>query len=191
MQTFEPVSRVRGCPSPWRSLDPPCTGGRSSLKSRALGDPGKNQNGLLRKPMMMSRSRLRYASPPASTLADYMSALNQSAGGTRCTISNRVQTAHGLSYDSACTGATLSSKGHADFKLSDARPLQRHQPFLGDRYHPRQGDQHDVRQDVFRKVPLIQLRECQTSGRSSCDRQVRHIRTRLIFLTWTLFFQAV
>ena len=54
------------------------------------------------------------------TLAGYMSALNHVAGGTRCTVSNRVRTDHGLSYDSACTGATLSSKGHADFKLADA-----------------------------------------------------------------------
>ena len=55
------------------------------------------------------------------TLAQYMSALNQgSARGAHCTVSNRVQTTHGISYDSVCTGPTMGSKGHADFKLADA-----------------------------------------------------------------------
>jgi hypothetical protein len=56
------------------------------------------------------------------TVASYMSALNRSAGadGAHCTVSNKVQTAHGLSYDSACTGGAMSTKGHADFQLPDA-----------------------------------------------------------------------
>jgi Protein of unknown function (DUF3617) len=54
------------------------------------------------------------------TLADYMTALNQSAArGGKCTVSNKVQTAHGISFDSTCTAATMTSKGHADFKLPD------------------------------------------------------------------------
>jgi Protein of unknown function (DUF3617) len=55
------------------------------------------------------------------TLADYMTALNRAAAREgKCAVSNRVQTAHGISFDSACTGPTMSSKGHADFKLADA-----------------------------------------------------------------------
>lgn len=56
------------------------------------------------------------------TVASYMSAMNRSAGvgGAHCTVSNKIETAHGLSYDSACVGPAMSSKGHADFKLSDA-----------------------------------------------------------------------
>jgi hypothetical protein len=54
------------------------------------------------------------------TLADYMTALNRSAArGGKCTVSNKVQSAHGISFDSACTAPTTSSKGHADFKLAD------------------------------------------------------------------------
>ena len=54
------------------------------------------------------------------TLADYMTALNRAAApGGKCTVSNRVQTAHGISYDSTCTAPTMTSKGHADFKLPD------------------------------------------------------------------------
>jgi hypothetical protein len=55
------------------------------------------------------------------TLADYMSALNRgSARGAHCSVSNKVQTAHGISYDSVCTGPVIDSKGHADFQLPDA-----------------------------------------------------------------------
>ena len=56
------------------------------------------------------------------TVADYMSAMNRSAGvgGAHCTVSNKIETAHSISYDSACVGPTMSSKGHADFKLADA-----------------------------------------------------------------------
>ena len=54
------------------------------------------------------------------TLANYMTALNGAAArGGKCTVSNQVQTAHGISYDSTCTGPTMSTKGHADFKLAD------------------------------------------------------------------------
>ena len=54
------------------------------------------------------------------TLADYMTALNRAgARGGKCTVSNKVQNAHGISYDSTCTGPTMSTKGHADFKLTD------------------------------------------------------------------------
>jgi Protein of unknown function (DUF3617) len=56
------------------------------------------------------------------TVANYMSAMNRSAGvgGAHCTVSNKMETAHGISYDSACVGPTMSSTGHADFKLSNA-----------------------------------------------------------------------
>jgi hypothetical protein len=56
------------------------------------------------------------------TVASYMSAMNRSAGAgdVHCTISNKNESAHAISYDTACSGATMSSKGHADFKLEDA-----------------------------------------------------------------------
>jgi hypothetical protein len=54
------------------------------------------------------------------TVADYMTALHRAgAHGGKCTISNKIQSAHGIAFDSACTGPTASTQGHADFKLPD------------------------------------------------------------------------
>ncbi len=54
------------------------------------------------------------------TLKDYLTATNTGASGAKCEINNKTQTAHGISYDSVCTGRELSSKAHVDFKFSDA-----------------------------------------------------------------------
>jgi hypothetical protein len=55
-----------------------------------------------------------------TTLGDYLTATNKSAQGTQCSVAGKVQTAHGIAYDTACNGTSLSSKGHIDFQLSDA-----------------------------------------------------------------------
>jgi len=54
-----------------------------------------------------------------TTLGDYLTATNGSVPGVKCTISNKAVTAHGISYDTECTGATASSKGHIDFQVPD------------------------------------------------------------------------
>lgn len=43
----------------------------------------------------------------------------QQASGMQCTITNRVQTARGGSYDMSCTGPMGSAKGHNEFRLVD------------------------------------------------------------------------
>lgn len=54
-----------------------------------------------------------------TTLGDYLTATNKSSPGVKCTVSNRNVTAHGISYDTTCTGDAASSKGHIDFHLTD------------------------------------------------------------------------
>jgi hypothetical protein len=56
-----------------------------------------------------------------TTLSDYLTATNKAASGTQCSIANKVQTAHGIAYDTACNGQSMSSKGHIDFQLPDAQ----------------------------------------------------------------------
>jgi hypothetical protein len=55
-----------------------------------------------------------------TTLSDYLTATNKAVPGTQCSVANKVQTAHGIAYDTACSGQSLSSKGHIDFQLPDA-----------------------------------------------------------------------
>jgi hypothetical protein len=55
-----------------------------------------------------------------TTLADYLTATNRGLPGTKCNVSNKVVTAHGISLDTTCTGQSMGSKGHIDFQLPDA-----------------------------------------------------------------------
>lgn len=55
-----------------------------------------------------------------TTLSDYLTATNKAASGTQCSVANKAQTAHGIAYDTACNGTSMSSKGHIDFQLPDA-----------------------------------------------------------------------
>jgi hypothetical protein len=55
-----------------------------------------------------------------TTLSDYLAATNKSAPGVSCSVSNKVQTAHGIAFDDTCTGRSISSKGHIDFHLPDS-----------------------------------------------------------------------
>jgi hypothetical protein len=55
-----------------------------------------------------------------TTLSDYLTATNKGAPGTQCTVTGKVQTAHGTAFDNLCNGQSISSKGHIDFQLPDA-----------------------------------------------------------------------
>jgi hypothetical protein len=55
-----------------------------------------------------------------TTLGDYLTATNKGVAGTTCNVSNKVNTAHGVSYDTVCSGGSMGSKGHIDFQLTDA-----------------------------------------------------------------------
>jgi hypothetical protein len=55
-----------------------------------------------------------------TTLGDYLTATNRGNTGTKCNVSNKVNTAHGVSYDTVCSGGSMGSKGHIDFQLADA-----------------------------------------------------------------------
>lgn len=52
-----------------------------------------------------------------TTLGDYLTASNKGSGA-QCSISNKVQSSHGIAYDTACTGPGMGSKGHMDFQLA-------------------------------------------------------------------------
>lgn len=55
-----------------------------------------------------------------TTLGDYLTATNRAITSTKCNVSNKVNTAHGVSYDTVCSGGSMGSKGHIDFQLTDA-----------------------------------------------------------------------
>jgi hypothetical protein len=55
-----------------------------------------------------------------TTLSDYLTASNKSAPGTQCTASNKVHRGHEISYDTVCSGGSMSSKGHIDVQVTDA-----------------------------------------------------------------------
>ena len=55
-----------------------------------------------------------------TTLGDYLTATNKGTPGAQCSVNNKVQTAHGISYDTTCTSQSMASKGHIDFQLPDA-----------------------------------------------------------------------
>lgn len=50
-------------------------------------------------------------------LGDYLTASNKGSGA-QCSISNKVQSSHGIAYDTVCTGPDMNSKGHMDFQLA-------------------------------------------------------------------------
>jgi hypothetical protein len=52
-----------------------------------------------------------------TTLGDYITASNKGSGA-QCSVSNKVQSSHGISYDTVCTGPGMGSKGHADIQLA-------------------------------------------------------------------------
>ena len=55
-----------------------------------------------------------------TTLSDYLTATNKGAPGVSCSVTHKVQTAHGIAFDDTCTGHNISSKGHIDFHLLDS-----------------------------------------------------------------------
>jgi hypothetical protein len=62
----------------------------------------------------------QYCFSAGTTLGDYLTATNRSIPGTTCNTSNKINTAHGVSYDTVCSGGSMGSKGHIDFQLTDA-----------------------------------------------------------------------
>jgi hypothetical protein len=54
-----------------------------------------------------------------TTLSDYLTAANKAAPGAQCSVTNKVQTARGISYDNTCTSQGMTSKGRIDFQLPD------------------------------------------------------------------------
>jgi hypothetical protein len=62
----------------------------------------------------------KYCFTAGTTLSDYLTATYKPMPGTTCKVSNKTQTAHGISYDTACTGGSAGSNGHIDFQLPDA-----------------------------------------------------------------------
>ena len=61
----------------------------------------------------------KYCFSAGTTLSDYLTATNKGAPGTTCKVSNKNQTAHGISYDTACSGGSMGSNGHINFQLPD------------------------------------------------------------------------
>ena len=55
-----------------------------------------------------------------TTLGDYLTASNKGAPGAQCSVSNKVKTARGMSYDTVCTSHAMNSKGHIDVQLPDS-----------------------------------------------------------------------
>ena len=62
----------------------------------------------------------QYCFSAGTTLGDYLTASNKGTPGAQCTVSNKVKTARGVSYDTACTSQAMNSKGHIDVQLPDA-----------------------------------------------------------------------
>jgi hypothetical protein len=53
-------------------------------------------------------------------LGDYLTSAYRGIPGTKCNVSNKVNTARGVSYGTVCSGGSMGSKGHIDFQLTDA-----------------------------------------------------------------------
>ena len=62
----------------------------------------------------------QYCFSAGTTLGDYLTASNKGTPGARCSVSNRVKTARGVSYDTACISQAMNSKGHVDVQLPDS-----------------------------------------------------------------------
>jgi len=55
-----------------------------------------------------------------TTLSDYLTASNKGTPGAQSSVSNKVKTARGISYDTACTSPAMNSEGHMDVQLPDS-----------------------------------------------------------------------
>jgi hypothetical protein len=54
------------------------------------------------------------------TTVDSMMSRAQQTPGMSCSVSNKTQTANGMSFDMECTGQMGSAKGHTDLHITDA-----------------------------------------------------------------------
>jgi Protein of unknown function (DUF3617) len=62
----------------------------------------------------------QYCFSAGTTLGDYLTASNKGTPGAQCSVSNKVKTARGVSYDTACTSQAMNSEGHIDVQLPDS-----------------------------------------------------------------------
>jgi hypothetical protein len=54
-----------------------------------------------------------------TTVSKYMTSLNKTVPGLQCNVTNKVQTAGHIAYDTACTSPNMASKSHLDFQVLD------------------------------------------------------------------------
>jgi hypothetical protein len=80
-----------------------------------------------------------------TTLSGYLTASNRGAPGTQCSVTNKVQTAHGIAFDNACNGQSMSSQGTHRLPIARRGALQRDKPHNGDGYRPRHTGEHGDR----------------------------------------------
>ena len=55
-----------------------------------------------------------------TTISSYLNAMTRSAPDIKCVVSNKIQTAHRVTFDTACTSSTIATRSHHDFQLTDA-----------------------------------------------------------------------
>jgi hypothetical protein len=55
-----------------------------------------------------------------TTISGYLAAMTKSAPEVQCTMSNKVQTANHIAFDTTCTSPHATSKTHSDFQLADS-----------------------------------------------------------------------
>jgi hypothetical protein len=55
-----------------------------------------------------------------TTISGYLAAMTKSAPDVQCTMSNKVQTANHIAFDTTCTSPNATSKSHSDFQIADS-----------------------------------------------------------------------
>jgi hypothetical protein len=55
-----------------------------------------------------------------TTINGYLAAMTKSAPNIQCTVSNKVQTANHIAFDTTCTSPNATSRTHSDFQLADS-----------------------------------------------------------------------
>ena len=72
-----------------------------------------------------------------TTISGYLAAMTKSAPNVQCIISNKIQTANHIAFDTTCTGPNATSKSHSDFQLADS------EHFTGTSHSTVVGSSHD------------------------------------------------
>jgi hypothetical protein len=68
-----------------------------------------------------------------TTLGDYLTATNRGGASAECSATKAVTSAHEIAFDTACSGRTMTSKGHIEVELTDAEHFsgQSHTTVIG------------------------------------------------------------